>query len=159
MHLRSVLAAAAAVSLIACGSDSSGSTEPPQSALNGSMSAVVDGDQWTATVAVQAAYANGILALSGVDASNSTIAMAMAPSGPGSYSIGVAEPTNAAYTLTGGQALVWQAVSTLGSGSVELQTLTATEATGTFHFELPAVASSGASGTKSITEGKFDVKF
>lgn len=159
MQLRSILAVAAAFTVLACGSDSSGSTEPPQTALNGSMSAKVNGDDWNATLAVQAAYANGILALSGVDGDNVTIAMATGATQPGSYAIGATSGTNASYTMTGGQALAWQAVSTLGSGSIEIETLTATSASGTFHFELPAVTSSGATGTKSITSGKFDVKF
>ncbi len=161
MHLRSVLAVAAAFAVLACGSDSSNSTEPPPGggALNGSMSAKVNGESWTATMSVQAGYANGILAFAGVDGNNATLAIALAPAGPGSYAISGASGTNASYTLTGGQGLVWQAVSVVGSGSVEIDTLTATRATGTFHFELPAVASSGATGTKSITEGKFDVKF
>jgi hypothetical protein len=159
MQLRSILAVAAAFTVLACGSDSSGSTEPPQTALNGSMSAVVNGDDWNATLSVQAAYTNGILAIAGVDGGNVTIAVATAASGPGSYPIGVPSSTNASYTMGGGQALVWQAVSTLGSGSMEIETLTATSASGTFHFELPAVTTSGATGTKSITNGKFEVKF
>jgi hypothetical protein len=159
MQLRSVLAVAAALAVVACGSDSSNSTEPPPGALNGSMSATVDGVSWTATLAVQAGYANGILAFAGVDANSTTIAVALAPTGPGAYPIGSTQPTNASYSIAGGQAKVWQAAATQGSGSVEIDSLTATSAAGTFHFELPAIESSGATGTESITNGKFSVKF
>jgi hypothetical protein len=163
MRFRPFFLSAALLFVAACGSDSSSPTAPPpsQTLTHGTMSAVVDGQAWTASVGLQAAYQNNILAFAGVAAGNSTIAIALAPlGGPGTYTISVGEATNASYSIPGGAPSQWQALGGVGgTGSVVLTTLTATGASGTFSFELPPITNTSATGTKSITNGKFDLTF
>lgn len=161
MRYRSFLLSAALLLVTACGSDSSSPTAPPPTLTHGTMSAVVDGKAWTATVGLSAAYQNNILAFAGVAADKSTITIALAPlSGLGTYTISIGEATNASYSINGGALAQWQGVGGVGgTGSVVLTSLTATGASGTFSFELPPISNTAATGTKSITNGKFDLTF
>ena len=65
--------------------------------------------------------------------------------------------SNALLTESNGRS--WHALSTVGNGTVTLTSISATGAAGTFAFTAPAVASSGATGSKVVTNGSFDVKF
>jgi hypothetical protein len=90
---------------------------------------------------------------------NVTMAVAVGfIAGPGTFQIGpVGQPTNALITEASGHG--WHAQSTIGSGSVTIASITATTAKGTFSFTAPAVDGTGATGTKVVTEGTFDLKF
>ncbi|HEX5438283.1 MAG TPA: DUF6252 family protein [Gemmatimonadaceae bacterium] len=158
---RFIVLSAALLCLAACGSESPSPTQPTPPLEHGSMSAKVDGRDWTATVGLQANYQSGVLAFAGGNSDGSIIAIGLVPSsGPGTYTVSVPMPTNASYTMPGGTAAVWQAVAGVGgSGTVTLTSLTTTGASGTFSFELPPVASTAATGTKSITQGKFALTF
>jgi hypothetical protein len=59
----------------------------------------------------------------------------------------------------GNPAAGWTAAVGTGSGSITLTTLTSAGASGTFTFNLVAVPNTGATGTKAITEGVFNVTF
>jgi len=122
------------------------------------MSARIDGSNWTASAALAATLTNGILAVAGVDGSLRTIGFAVTATAPGTVTIG---PTSAASgTLTEGSAgPTWQAVANLGSGTITITSLTATTASGSFSFNLVANAASGATGSKIITNGSFDLRF
>jgi len=140
--------------LAACGKDS---TTGPQLDLNGSMSARIDGADWSATTALTVAYSGGILAFAGSDASSATLGIGVIPDGPGTYPIGINEPTNANLTFGAGKS--WSAASTGGSGSVTLTAIDAHSATGTFQFTMEPVGTTGATGTHSVTNGAFSVTF
>lgn len=155
--------------LVACGGGGGSSPSPtapttpsgPQSpAANGSMTFKVDGAGRSAT-SIVASFANGIMSVAGTDTSNATtLSFAIAPTaaGTGTYTLGPASAANA-QILIGNPAASWQAAVGIGSGTITINSFTSTGASGTFSFSLAAVAGSGASGTKSITEGTFNVTF
>jgi hypothetical protein len=154
------VAIASLVSAIACGgSDSKGVTNPnPNSA--GTMSARIDGAAWTAVAVSVGANTNGLI-ISGANSSGTPIAVAIGMSralGTGTQTFG--SNANALGTLTVGTGS-WSATGLQGiggSGSVTLTTLTSNRAAGSFAFNAAPLAG-GATGTKVVTVGVFDVKF
>ena len=137
-----------------CGDDSSGVDQSDND--DGSLSARIDGSTFTAFT-VSAVYSGGILAIAGARVTPAgTISFAFPVSGPTPVSIGTSSALNAVYT-TGSQS--WAAFSSTGSGSVTITSLTASRAVGTFSFTMLPNAQSGASGTKTVTNGAFDVTF
>jgi len=78
--------------------------------------------------------------------------------GTGTYTLGALSAANA-QVLIGNPAAGWQAAVGIGSGTITVTSLTSTAASGTFSFSLVAVPGSTAAGTKSITEGAFNVTF
>lgn len=148
---------AALVLLGACGEDALSPDEGDSQLANGSMSARIDGEAWSATAALAVGYTGGILAFAGSDASQVTIGVGFIPDGLKTYPIGPSEPTNGNLTL--GSTESWAASSSMGSGTVTLTSFTANSASGTFTFIAEPVSTTGATGTRSLTEGVFDVTF
>lgn len=142
---------------VACSGGDDG-TGPETTLPNGSISARIDGSTWNATLAVAANSSNGILAFSGT---NGTVTMAIAVgiiSGPGTFQIGpVGAISNALITESNGRS--WHASQFVGNGTVTITSVSATGAAGKFSFTAPAVGSSGANGSRVVTDGTFDVKF
>jgi hypothetical protein len=124
----------------------------------GSMTARIDGAQWSNSVPPAVAYTGNILAIAGSNPSLTTIGFAVVAPAPGTYAIGPSEPTNALLTL-GAAGQSWHASAGGGSGSITITTLTATGATGTFQFTMVADPATGSSGTRTITNGAFNVVF
>ena len=117
------------------------------------MSALVDGQAWTAVGAL-AVNSSGIVAIAGGEVSGAIISFAFLGSAPGSYTIGPNEPSNVGTYTTGFDN--WQANPFLGSGTIVVTSLTADRIAGTFAFVGVSVA--GATPmTRSITNGVFDV--
>lgn len=124
------------------------------------MSFKVDGVTTTAT-SVTATFANGIMTVGATNATqNTTLGFALSPnvSGPGTYPFGPLSSANALIFI-GNPAAGWQAGVGIGSGTIIITTISATAATGTFSFSLVAVPGTGATGTKAITDGTFNVTF
>jgi len=118
----------------------------------------VDGTA-TAVGSANASLANGILSVGGTDTSRTTtIGFAFSPTaaGVGTYTFGPLSGANA-QLLVGNPAAGWQAGVGIGSGTITVTSLTSTSASGTFTFSMVAVAGTGATGTKSITDGVFNV--
>ena len=118
----------------------------------------VDGTA-TTTASATASFANGILSIAGTDTARSTtIGFAVTPTaaGVGTYTLGPSSSANA-QLFVGNPASGWQAAVGSGSGTITVTALTSTNASGTFSFSLVAVPGTGATGTKSITEGVFNV--
>lgn len=156
--MKTLLALTAAVFFLGgCGDDSVSLTEPELELPNGSMSARIDGQAWTANAALAVAYTGGILAFAGSDVTSTTVGLGFIPDGLGTYDIGPNQPTNANVSL--GSPNSWAASSNMGSGSVTLTSFTENSASGTFTFTALAVPTTGATGTKVVTEGRFDVTF
>lgn len=154
---RMTILTAALISLVGCGEDPLLMTEPDVDLPGGSMSARIDGDAWTANAILTVAYTGGILAFAGSDVTATTIGLGFIPTGPGTYTIGASQPTNA--NLSFGSSGSWSASSATGQGSVILTSFTANSAAGTFSFTAEPVSTTGATGTKVVTEGVFDVVF
>ena len=162
MRVRSAFVAIASIGFaVACGgSDSKGVTNPNQRQSAGTMSARIDGAAWTAVAVSVGVNTNGLI-ISGANSSGTPIAVAIGMSrqqGTGTQTFG--SNANALGTLTVGTGS-WSATGLQGiggTGSVTLTTLTANRAAGSFAFNAPPLAG-GATGTKVVTAGVFDVTF
>jgi hypothetical protein len=146
--------------LTACGGDG-GPLEPV--ATDNSITATVDGSPWNGSSTALAMRSSGFISVTGTVASNTYIAFAFPDGGPGTYSIPNAVGMNFNYgEYSTGR--LWQALGMgtlggVGAGSVTVTTLTAERVAGTFQFTAPAAASSGATGTRTITNGAFNVRY
>jgi hypothetical protein len=130
-----------------------------------SMSASIDGVAWNASVAVQGLTvppSGNVPRIVSVAGGSQTLAISFAFPAPstGTYTTAGNPGTNFSVIETvGGK--TWSALSASNgsSGTVTVTTLTATRAAGTFSFTAVASASSGATGTRVVTAGVFDVTF
>jgi hypothetical protein len=163
-----VIAAGALIAIPACGANgtsgfSSGPTTPSGSLAHGTMSATIGGLPWVATVSLTATFDGKVLSLVGAD---STTVLSVAISSPGSpvpnlaigtYGIGLNSPTTATLSLTAATAETFVANASGGFGSVVLDTLTSTGASGSFSFTLLPTVGAGAS--EGVVNGLFNVTF
>jgi hypothetical protein len=163
--LRIALAAAVIAGLSACGEhstspsrigSSSGSSSSGGTPPIGTVTFSVDGVQHTVS-RVTATYSGGILEVNVSDAAQqTTIGFAVTGVAPATYQIGPFSPTSA-QLLQGNPERAWQAVSSVGSGSVTLTMFSPITAVGTFIFTLEPVTGTGATGTRRVTDGAFNV--
>lgn len=146
---------AAFLSLTGCDGNNNDSVQLP----NGSMQAQIDGSNWQATAAVAAFQSGTVFGVSGVQANGSTIAFGGIAS-VGDHTLGTGSPANATYTESAAQdAAIWNANSLSGSGSFTIDELDDTHISGRFEFLLAADPNSPATGSTTISEGSFDIKF
>ncbi len=122
----------------------------------GSMSAKVDGQAFEATLAVQATVSGTVFAFAGTANSSSSVRqinIAIADyKGAGTYSFST--PASTAVWAEGTTAdKIFTANFIIGSGQVIITEVANGRAKGTFEF-----TGSNGSQTKTITEGKFNVK-
>lgn len=120
----------------------------------GTISATVDGAAWSADAL---AMNNGFLF--GVEGTADGIRIALSVNLtehtlPGT--VDLRSGSTGAQIGEGGE--TWYAVGSGGSGTLTVQTLTAERATGTFSFTGAGVGGS-ATGTRTIVNGSFDVRF
>jgi hypothetical protein len=132
-------------------------------AHHGTMSATVDGSEWTAEIISAAAIQGGVLRIAGQNHMKSPfVAVGLAvPPKTGTYAVSRATGASVAGSLVdvgSGAARQWNADGGAGSGTVTLSELTSTRARGTFSFTLVHIVTS-STGTKAVTNGKFDVTF
>ncbi len=122
--------------------------------VGGSMSLKVDGSKWSASLAVQAVNTNGVIMVTGSDASAFQVSINLLnATGPGTFDLGPNGVIGDAGRWTEGTN-TWVADNTVGSGSIVVTDLTATNIKGTFEF-----TASDGNTNKVITEGKFDATF
>ena len=152
---RILVAALLGLAVASCGGSSTSSPSPNSSPplSNGSFSALINGASFNATAA-RVVTANGLVSIGGGNASGQTIGFAWLDAGTRTYPIGGA--TIATHTFMGN---TWSASSAQGSGSITVTTTTANRVAGTFSFVLQADGPSGATGTRNITQGRFDLTF
>ena len=134
---------------------------------SGSMSANISGTNFTATCLLTITSTAGIVSVgaTNVSGNNATgfidLTFAVVTTTTGTFSFaaspGAPNPNNAAVSIGGSQ--IWQAgAGTAGaSGTVTITTLPANHVAGTFSFTM--VAAPGATGTKTVSNGKFDITF
>ena len=126
------------------------------------MSATIDGTVWTASRAALPSTPtpsnNGAFELNGSDCVHFLSIWASGVNGPGTYPV-----TLVSYSAdTSAAGPTWVVDSTGGSGSVTVTALTGTGLAGTNasgSFALSLAPRSGASGTKVITNGSFNISF
>ena len=173
------LALAIVVPLGCGGSDSSGTVTDPTlscSPINGTFSATLNGQNWSACG--QVAVRNDISFLSAKDtlrtvswagtgflSSNVGYSIVMSASKlngggllPGTYVVGMVNPTNSNFIVGGSNSAGWSATPTAGSGSITITSITANRITGTFTFDA-APTTGMAAGTLQARSGKFDLSF
>jgi len=137
------------------------SAAPPHA---GTMSAMVNGGEWTAEVISAAAIQGGVLRIAGQSHMKPPfVAVGIAvPPKVGTYAVNAATGASVAGSLVqadaGKPVLQWNADGGAGSGTVTLTELTPTGASGTFSFTLVHMVTA-STGTKIITNGKFAVTF
>ena len=155
-----VIFVAASVVIAACSGGDGGpaSPNPTQNTSKSTMSARIDGVQWTATnVGVTAR--NGSLIVAG--ANTSAIGVGFGASmiqGTGTQTFGPGQVSAANGAVTA-STMSWGANSFQGSGSVTITSLTANRATGTFAFTAPALIAGSTPSPRVVTSGVFDVTF
>jgi hypothetical protein len=153
MRMRIGILAVGAAMALGCGGGD-GNTGPNNGPNNGSMSATVDGSGWTAR-SVAATKTAGFVGVGGGASDGSTIAFAF-PDHTGTFTVAGQDGTNASYTA-GGKS--WNAVfGSGGSGTITVTALDASHVAGTFSFTAPGL-SGGATGTKTVTNGTFNIEF
>ena len=144
------------------GSDSTGPTQTTNLVTNGSFSANVNGTAWSAVGRVAVSRSGTLLTIASVSGTY-VITFGIGPfSGPATFSLvyaPLANPPSAsqAIVLLGSQA--WGTSVQGGTGTVTITTYTASRVAGTFGFDAPSAASSGAGGTLRVTNGSFDVTY
>jgi hypothetical protein len=155
MTLRSRLLVLLMTLAAGCGSDDSGPAGPGNNLSNGSFTAEIDGADFDATAA--AVIASGsLISIGAGDASGRTIGFAWFDAGEGTYAIASTSSTIGTHTLSGN---TWSASSAQGSGSIVVTTVTANRVAGSFSFGLEADTASGATGTRTVTDGNFDLTY
>ena len=151
----------AAATLAACSGGSDGGPASPsqnQNTSKSTMSARIDGAQWTAAnVGVTAR--NGALIVAGGSTTGIGVGFGVSMiQGTGTQTFGPGQ-TSAANASVTSTTMSWGANSFQGSGSVTITTLTANRATGTFAFSAPALIAGSTPSPRVVTAGVFDVTF
>jgi len=165
-RLRTAIVAAAIVMAAACGpnatspspfgSSSGGGTGGGTPAPIGTVAFMLDGVQHAAS-RVAATYSGAILAVTATEAAQqTTLGFTLTGTAAATYRVGPLTTTNATLQV-GDPARAWRAGSSVGSGSVTLTMLTPLLAVGTFTFSVEPVGGSGATGTRLVTDGVFNV--
>lgn len=149
------------VAVAGCGgSDDDGNPMGP-GLINGTFTATVDGTAFSATTSVIAAYVSNTLVItatsgSGANAKSFSLTV-QGVTGTGTFSLVTAGSAATYSETTNSISQSWLCASTQGSGTVTLSQLSATKAVGTFTFIAPANTISGATGTKAVTAGSFNI--
>lgn len=144
------------VLLSSCKSDSTSSNNTNNSNSTAGVSATVNGGAWAATT-VQAVWKNNALGIGGVEVAgiaSRQINISGVVTQPGTYQLG---PTTGIIATFTDATAAGVKIFIVSSGSLVVEELSATGAKGTFQYE--ARESNGGSETRSITNGRFNVKF
>jgi hypothetical protein len=122
----------------------------------GQLTANIDGEFWLASAAIQAALHDGILAIAGFDAWGRGIALALLTEPLNVPQLIGPSPANAMLTF---QSSIWLATDSRGSGSLTLLSLGGNRASGIFSFAGVALSPRHGPESRTVTQGKFDLKW
>lgn len=139
----------------ACGLGGSDATAP--SADTADMSATFLENTWITMGRASASYRDQVLSLSGNDGWYTLQIVLENVDGPGRYSI-FASGANSSYATIIGGGKTWSTIWTGNPGSVVVDSLTATRASGTFFFSV-ATASDPHNDGFRVQNGMFHVRF
>ena len=157
--------------LAACGGGGDSTTDPTggnqnPGGSNGSsqMTATIDGKAWTSGTgfAIQSDAVAGRYLLTGIElGTNTSIVLSIGDiPGPGTYPLGVDGVTVAGgfggVVVGGGQ--TWNSAFSGNAGTITITALTTKHIAGTFSF-IGSLTGNGATGTKTVTNGVFDIPF
>jgi hypothetical protein len=165
---RLVALAVATCTLAGCASSSDGSTGPnlTPTGATGLLAATIDGAAQTADSSTVRAVATPAIAggikiagtfLAGVNTHLMTINLYNIDK-PGTYPLGVNPTVYGGYvTDSRTSGATWQTPLSGESGEVVITAISATRIAGTFHFFATPFTGTPATGTRSVTLGRFDV--
>jgi hypothetical protein len=139
----------------ACGSDDG--TGPGSS---DEFSAQIDGASFVAVEGFStfAQLSGGLFILRGTNADGDQLGFTWPDGGTGTYTIGVTPGTMNADYSDGGT--FWAAEASFGgSGTVTVTSRTSSRVAGTFNFVLVPDAFTGQTGTRTVTQGKFNLEY
>jgi hypothetical protein len=151
---------AVAVVLAGCGGDDDDDTTGPSG--NAALS-VSTGDGSLNSSAATALISNGLLSIGAAGTSGGvtrSVGIAIQSATTGTFTVGALNGAVVTYTevVTGSSSgKSWLAAAGSGSGTVTITELTATRVVGTFTATLPPVESTGATSTKTLTNGSFNI--
>lgn len=153
MNIQKTLIFIAIVSISLSGCKKNANADDPEN-NSGTMSATIDGVDWTAAKITLATWSSDQLYIKGEASDGSLIQISLLDvPGVGTYHVGGLSTVNLAmYILEDGEA--WGTNVLTPEGTVNITSLSSTGAKGTFDF-----IGSDAITEKNITNGKFDVKF
>jgi hypothetical protein len=134
----------------ACGSDDDPMGPGAGGALNGTMTATLDGGPWSA-VTIQVTRTGGFLSVAGSNTDPLAIGFTIQEAGTGTYTIGPGQVTSANITILSS---VW----TASTGQIAFTTIEADRVAGTFQFTAPLSVGSGAA-ERVVTSGVFDATY
>jgi hypothetical protein len=157
-HVRRILSLSLTLVLVACGGDDDGGLMEPETPAtgpaNGTMTATVDGNSWTA-IQIVVVRTSSVVSVAGGSSAAEALAIAWQDQGIGTYIIG-GTPIATANMNDGGN--VWSASGVQGSGSVTITAISATSVSGTFTFTA-VIQGAGSPETRTATNGAFTVDF
>jgi hypothetical protein len=142
----------------ACGSDNATGAGAVDS-----LSFIV-GDVTVAATSSSATLASGTLTVQAqgtISGIARTLTISVQASAPGTFTVGAAGGASVVYSeLAAGTSVAkqWEARNGSGSGTLTLSQLSATRVVGSFVATLPPVTASGATASKSLSNGILDVK-
>ncbi len=161
-RVQAALAVVLGLTLTACG----GSNNPTSPGGTGSGShyfrAVIDGTSWTSSsilVNLGAAHSQtGTYVLTGGGTTGYSIVIALFNlAGPGTYPLGVGlSVAGGTVTVSDAGGAGWSTPLSGVAGTITITDLSDTHIAGTFSFQATPI-SGGATGTRSVTEGAFDL--
>lgn len=154
-----VLSAVAVLLTLACGGDDDGPLNP--NGEDGTVTANVSGQANFVANGVVASYSSNTLVITSVQTngsnSRSITLLVNNVTGNGTYSFTLAGNSASFVETTGSTSQSWLTAITQGSGSVTITTLSGLHIVADFSFTAPANTISGATGTRTVTGGHFDV--
>ncbi len=121
---------------------------------NGSLTAKVNGVDFNSTLAVQATLSSGVLGFGGTGSDGQITIAIHNYTAPGTYTLGGGNMSTAVFSLTTSPFTSYVASMVSGTGSIVVTELAGGYVKGTFSFT--GATTGGA--TKTITEGKFNIK-
>lgn len=146
------------LAVLACAGSSTGpASNSGNSSCSTPLSATVNGAPWCSP-SPQVIASKSIVSLAGFDAGlTSTIAIAFAAAGPGTYPLTFGNNIGGSATFAkAGQG--WSTGLAGGTGSITITTLAANHVVGTFVFDA-VPTNGGAQGTIHVTNGQINITF
>jgi Family of unknown function (DUF6252) len=138
-----------------CGSATDAGDQPDELAV-GTIIGTIDGTDWSTTTAI-AINAGGRVAVAGTGTQNLTFGFGITATTPGTY--GVGSNGNASASLADAAGNVWEAAVSGGSGTLTITSAASNQIEGTFSFTLVRTIGSTTVTTRTITNGRFKLKY
>lgn len=124
---------------------------------DGNLFATVDGASYSGSLNVQAIRTGNKIVITGFASNNRRLVLTLgSASAPGTFQLTVGGANIGDFYEAEKK---WSSAVTGGSGTITFSVLTSRRGTGTFTFTAPAETATGATGTRVILAGTFDVLY